>query len=98
MTPANLPALLQRFFTDRLCSQLGASQHTVASYRDAFRLLLVFSAARLKRPPNIGDVLTWSDLRIEIVDMDGPRIDRLLISTESQPQPESEAAAGDPAA
>ena len=56
--------------------------------------------ARLKRPPNIGDVLTWSDLRIEIVDMDGPRIDRLLISTESQPQPqpESEAGAGDPAA
>lgn len=38
--------------------------------------------AVLKRPPSIGDVLTWSDLRIEIVDMDGPKIDRLLIQQE----------------
>ncbi|WP_040593560.1 hemolysin family protein [Schlesneria paludicola] len=33
----------------------------------------------LKRPPKIGDVMEWNDLRIEIVDMDGPKIDRLLI-------------------
>jgi len=60
MTPANLPALLQRFFTDRLHSQLGASQHTVASYRDAFRLLLVFTSERLGRAP--------SGLRVEDLD------------------------------
>ncbi len=35
----------------------------------------------LKRPPHIGDQVTWSELRIEVVDMDGPRIDRLLVST-----------------
>lgn len=52
MSPANLPALLQRFFTERLLSQLGASPHTVASYRDAFRLLLVFAAERLGRAPS----------------------------------------------
>jgi integrase/recombinase XerD len=52
MTMANLPALLQRFFTDRLQSQLGASPHTVASYRDSFRLLLVFASQRLARPPS----------------------------------------------
>jgi integrase/recombinase XerD len=52
MTVANLPALLQRFFTDRLQSQLGASPHTVASYRDTFRLLLVFASQRLTRPPS----------------------------------------------
>lgn len=52
MTAANLPALLQRFFTDRLQSQLGASPHTVASYRDAFRLLLVFASKRLRRTPS----------------------------------------------
>ena len=39
MTTTRFPALLQRFFTDRLLGQLGASPHTVASYRDAFRLL-----------------------------------------------------------
>lgn len=52
MTTANFAALLQRFFTDRLQSQLGASPHTVASYRDTFRLLLVFASKRLKRAPS----------------------------------------------
>jgi site-specific recombinase XerD len=52
MTAANLPALLQRFFTDRLQSQLNASPHTIASYRDAFRLLLVFASERLRRAPS----------------------------------------------
>jgi integrase/recombinase XerD len=52
MTTTNLPSLLQRFFTDRLQSQLGASPHTVASYRDTFRLLLVFASERLGRPPS----------------------------------------------
>lgn len=50
--------------------------------------------ALLKRPPAIGDQLTWSDLKIEIVDMDGPKIDRLLIqslTTPADPEP-SEAA------
>jgi integrase/recombinase XerD len=51
MTTANLPALLQRFFTDRLVGQLGASSHTIGCYRDAFRLLLRFAADRLRRPP-----------------------------------------------
>ena len=60
MTMANLPALLQRFFTDRLQSQLGASPHTIASYRDAFRLLLVFASERLSRAP--------SQLRVEDLD------------------------------
>ncbi len=35
----------------------------------------------LKRPPKVGDTLEWSDLKIEIVDMDGPRIDRLLVQS-----------------
>lgn len=56
-TTANLPALLQRFFTDRLLGQLGASPHTVACYRDAFRLLLRFATERIRRAP--------SDLRVE---------------------------------
>lgn len=35
----------------------------------------------LKRPPQIGDVITWNDLRIEVVDMDGPKLDRLLVQS-----------------
>ena len=52
MTAANFPGLLQRFFTDRLQSQLGASPHTIASYRDTFRLLLAFASKRVKQPPS----------------------------------------------
>ncbi len=51
MTATSLPALIQHFFTDRLVAQLGASPHTIASYRDTFRLLLVFAAKRIGRPP-----------------------------------------------
>jgi len=41
---ANLPALLQAFFTTRLITQRKASPHTIASYRDTFRLLLQLRA------------------------------------------------------
>jgi len=40
-----LAPTLQAFFTDRLIHQLGASAHTIAAYRDAWRLLLPFAAA-----------------------------------------------------
>jgi len=52
MITASFPALLQRFFTDRLINQQGASPHTVAGYRDTFRLLLKFAKARLGRVPS----------------------------------------------
>ena len=39
----------------------------------------------LKRPPQIGDVLTWNGLRIEVIDMDGPKLDRLLIQPVADP-------------
>jgi hypothetical protein len=35
-------ALLESFFTQRLMQQRRASAHTIASYRDTFRLLLRF--------------------------------------------------------
>ena len=51
MSAVTLPALIQRFFTDRLCVQMEASHHTVASYRDTFRLLLRFASVRHGKPP-----------------------------------------------
>jgi|TARA_R110000822_G_C15272602_1_gene489356 integrase/recombinase XerD len=51
MSAATLPALIQRFFTDRMCTQMEASPHTVASYRDTFRLLLRYASARCGKPP-----------------------------------------------
>ncbi|MET0986861.1 MAG: hemolysin family protein [Steroidobacteraceae bacterium] len=49
---------------------VGRDYHTVAG----------FVLARLGRIPKAGDVLSWRDFRIEIMDMDGMRIDKVLIS------------------
>jgi len=49
---SNFPGLVQAFFTDRLLRQRNASPHTVAGYRDTFRLLLHFAAQRLKKAPS----------------------------------------------
>ncbi len=50
-TNNNFPTLLETFFTDRLIAQKRVSPHTVASYRDTFRLLLKFAHKRLKKQP-----------------------------------------------
>src|ERR1700674_3573545 len=50
--PANLPALLQSFFITRLMAQRKVSSHTIASYRDTFRLLLQFAQKRLRKAPS----------------------------------------------
>jgi len=49
MSTATLAALLQSFFTERLLAQRRASPHTVASYRDCFRLFLGFATKRLSK-------------------------------------------------
>jgi site-specific recombinase XerD len=48
----DLSKLLEAFFRKRLISQRRVSPHTIASYRDTFRLLLVFAQQRMKRPPS----------------------------------------------
>lgn len=51
MNAPDFPALLQAFFTQRLMQQRQASAHTIASYRDSFRLLLRFAHQRLGVAP-----------------------------------------------
>jgi integrase/recombinase XerD len=64
MTTATLPALLQSFFTERLLTQRQVSAHTIASYRDTFRLLLRFAQReRHKRPSE----LNLSDLDADLI-------------------------------
>ena len=46
------PTLLQDFFHQHLLAQRQASPRTVASYRDAFRLLLAYAHDRLHKPPS----------------------------------------------
>lgn len=61
---ANLAGLLEAFFTDRLIRQRRASPHTIASYRDAFRLLLNFAQRRLNKTPS---ALSLEDLDAPLV-------------------------------
>lgn len=64
MISAGLPSLLQSFFTDRLLRQRRASPHTIAGYRDSFRLLLHYAKERLgKAPSNV----TLEDLNVRFV-------------------------------
>jgi site-specific recombinase XerD len=64
MTAPVLASLVQRFFTERLVRQQRASPHTVASYRDAFRLLLRFAQDRLGTAPA---ALALDDLEASLV-------------------------------
>jgi putative hemolysin len=46
--------------------------------------------ASLEQLPTVGDIVTCGDLRIEVVDMDGIRVDRLLVTVPEglNPQPD----------
>jgi site-specific recombinase XerD len=57
----DLPPLVEGFFIDRLMRQRHASPHTVASYRDTFRLLLGFAQKQTGKQPsamNVGEIDT----------------------------------------
>jgi site-specific recombinase XerD len=73
MISSSFPSLLQSFFTDRLLRQRQASPHTIAGYRDCFRLLLQFAKKRLSKMP--------SQIRIE--DLDAPFLGLFLDHLES---------------
>ena len=63
-----LAPTLEAFFTERLARQRRASGHTVAAYRDAWRLLLAFASRRSGKPPS----------RLDIADLDAPAIAAFL--------------------
>ena len=46
---SQFPGLVERFFLQRLIQERGVSPHTIASYRDTFRLLLDFAQRRLHK-------------------------------------------------
>jgi site-specific recombinase XerD len=62
--PPDFPALLESFFTQRLMAQRQASPHTIASYRDTFRLLLNFAQKQRRKPPS----------SLELSDVDAPLV------------------------
>jgi integrase/recombinase XerD len=63
-----LAPTMQAFFTERLITQRDSSPHTVASYRDTFRLLLDFASQRTGKQP----------YRLDVDDLDAPLIGSFL--------------------
>jgi integrase/recombinase XerD len=73
MTGTAFAALLQRFFTDRLCTQMEASRHTIAGYRDTFRLLIRFTSAQCGKSPT----------KLGVEDLDADMIGNFLVHVET---------------
>ena len=48
--------------------------------RGYYQTLGGFVMMYLERTPNTGDWFTWNDLRFEVVDMDGHRVDKVLVT------------------
>ncbi len=63
-----LAPVLQAFFTDRLARQRHASGHTIAAYRDTWRLLLGYTSAKTGRQPS----------QLDLADLDAPLIGAFL--------------------
>ena len=63
-----LAPTLQAFFSQRLIVQKNASPHTIASYRDCWRLLLCFAQDRTGTPP----------ARLSLEQLDAPMIGAFL--------------------
>ena len=63
-----LAPTLEAFFTERLINQRHASVHTIASYRDTYRLLLGFVEQRSGKSP----------CQLDIADLDAPTIGAFL--------------------
>jgi site-specific recombinase XerD len=66
--------LLEAFFTERLHRQRNASPHTIAAYRDTFRLLLAFAQRRVRKPPSA----------LPLADLDAPLIAAFLQHLEKE--------------
>lgn len=71
---SSLAPTLEAFFTDRLARQRAASPHTIAAYRDTFRLLVGFAHQRTGKDP----------CRLDLADLDAPLIGAFLEHLEAE--------------
>jgi putative hemolysin len=62
-----------------LCNYFGASTAEDSTSGD-FNTIAGLILNRMGKVPSIGDKITWDEYEIEVIDMDGLRIDKVLIS------------------
>jgi putative hemolysin len=85
------PAMVQRgdgswlvagwMAADEFCDRMGIPPETAGGYETVAGLVLNL----LRRLPALGDQIETTGLRIEVVDLDGRRIDKLLVSRVNMP-------------
>ena len=49
--------------------------------RDAYQTLGGFVFTKMGRIPSVSEYVEWNGLRFEVVDMDGKRIDKVLVAS-----------------
>lgn len=69
-----LPVYVQRFFTERLLTQMRASPNTISSYRDTFRLLLRYAEGQIGLTPT----------KLQVAHIDAGLVGRFLTSCEEE--------------
>jgi site-specific recombinase XerD len=62
---ATFAPLVERYFSQRLIMQKQASPHTIASYRDTFRLFVQFVHKRIGKAPS---TLAFSDVDVDLIE------------------------------
>lgn len=67
---APMEEVLERFGLDPLPEEEAGAYHTIGG----------FVMARLGRVPRVADHFEWGGMRFEVMDMDGRRIDKVLVS------------------
>jgi len=65
------------FGMDSLPENEAGAYHTIGG----------FVMARLGRVPRTADAFEWGGLKFEVMDMDGRRIDKVLVMRKPSPQP-----------
>jgi putative hemolysin len=74
---AAMESVQEHFGLDPLPEDEAGAYHTIGG----------FVMARLGRVPKAADVFEWAGMRFEVMDMDGRRIDKVLVSRKTMPLP-----------
>lgn len=69
-----LAPVLEKYFTDHLMHALGASPHTIAAYRDTWRLLLAYTCQQCRVGPD----------KVELTAFDSPHISGFIRHLEQE--------------
>jgi putative hemolysin len=72
---------------ERFKHALGIEEELPEEDTGSYNTLAGFVMLQLGRVPQVADHFEWQDLRVEVVDMDRNRVDRLLVTRLPQPAP-----------